>query len=248
MITYSFNHELMARISKVLDITVAEIARRCNIKQQVLNRYVRGEFVISVQALIEMCNSLRMPIYFFVSENDTHLLPAREEATVLPRNWHPITWDTEEVERCFGDGPRQIYWKDVAAAMDVTDQKAHNRLLLNRRLPTTDFLTACTKLQVSPYRFLIDPNRPNFNHKTKKKATYKGELVEMDKLRRELATMHTILDDLTEKYNQLLNDHRRLAQQVNVNIDTFSNSHLSIAAEPPTGYKFGQKENTRKEK
>ena len=66
---WSFNNQLFRRLPDVLDISGAEIARRCSLKQQVLNRYQNGGIVLSVQVLIKICNSLRMPAYYFVAED-----------------------------------------------------------------------------------------------------------------------------------------------------------------------------------
>lgn len=72
---WSFNIQLFSRLPHVLDINGTEIARRCGLRQQVLNRYITNESVVTIQVLIKLCNSIHMPIYFFVVENDKFVIP-----------------------------------------------------------------------------------------------------------------------------------------------------------------------------
>ena len=128
MTKWSFNMLLLSRLSDVLDISGAEIARRCGLTQQVLNRYMNGDIVLSVQVLMKICNAMRMPAYHFVSEDGSSVLPIREEATLPLDCWHPIEWDIQAVELTFGDGEGRIFWKDVAKVMDISSQKPHEPL------------------------------------------------------------------------------------------------------------------------
>ena len=230
---------LFSRISKVLDISEAEIARRCGMTQQALNRYTSADIMLSVQKLLVICNALRMPTYYFVSENNHHIVPNRETATVHPDHWHTITWDRQAVELTFGDGEGQIYWKDVAEAMGVTSQKPHDRFLLRKRFPINDFLQTCNKLNLSPFQFLIDPNR-NTTTKRKRGSTASagsgtGETVtpppspaSIAALCRKIDTLSETVTELTQKYQSLLRAHEALARRVQVNIQNVHNSHIGI--------------------
>lgn len=51
-----------------------------------------------------------------------------------------------------------------------------------------------------------------------------------------MQTIRQQADDLTKKYNDLLQAHNNLLHRINVNIEHFHDSHLSIAAEPMGEY------------
>lgn len=240
---WSFNILLFSRISKVLDISEAEIARRCGMTQQALNRYTSADITLSVQKLLMICNALRMPAYYFVSEGDRHIVPNRETATIPVGRWHPITWDKQAVELTFGDREGQIYWKDVAEAMGVSSQKPHDRFLLRKRFPINDFLQTCNKLNLSPFQFLVDPNRDT-TAKRKRGNTVPGGSASVETatpppctaniaaLCRKIDTLSEAVADLTQKYQSLLRAHEALARRVQVNIQNVHNSHIGINDKP----------------
>jgi transcriptional regulator with XRE-family HTH domain len=230
---WSFNEQLFNRLSEVLDISGAEIARRCGLTQQVLNRYMNSDIVLSVQVLMKICNALRMPAYFFVSENNNHVFPNRESATVALDHWHPIEWDALAVELTFGDGEGRIYWKDVAVAMNVSSQKPHERFLLRKRFPIDGFLMACSHFNISPFKFLIDRNR-----ECCKVRSRKNEPSDITELIRRIDTLNATVDDLTDKYNNLLRRHDALLERHNKLENEFRDyaglHHIDMAAENET--------------
>lgn len=242
---WSFNNQLFSKLSKVLQISEAEIARQCGLTQQVLNRYTKADIMPSVQVLLKICNALRMPAYYFVLQGSNYIIPERENATLPYDKWKPVTWDMQAVELTFGDGEGKIYWKDVAAVMGVTPQKPHERFLLRKRFPIDEFFVVCSHYSISPFRFLIDPN---IRDSTKRKGCDAERsiapppqsndplLADIADLRRQIAALSATVDNLTKKYNTLLKSHEALSRRVGVNIENINNSHLSIAAEPSTPY------------
>ena len=244
---WSFNSLLFSRLPDVLDISGAEIARRCGMKQQVFNRYTNQEVMLSVQILMTICNSLRMPIHFFVSEENSHVIPNRECATIPLDEWQPIRWNHDAVEKTFGDGGGRIYWKDVAEAMDVTEQKPHDRFKLKTRFPIDGFLTTCNELNISPFLFLIDNNRDKAKRRATKKATVPagspaGEAslrADVAALPKKLDGMNTTVAELTAKYNDLLQRHTALLDRHNRMEVQFNQyfgigTSIGMAAEPDT--------------
>lgn len=227
---WSFNDLLFSRLSDVLDISGTEIARRCGITQQVFSRYTTNEVVVSVQVLIKICNALRMPCYYFVSEDNNHVLPDRESATIVAAKWIPISWDSQAVEHTFGDGEGRIYWKDVAEAMGVSLQKPHDRFLLITRFPVNDFLTTCSHLNISPFRFLIDQNRDNGKQRNKRRVIpTPGLSVDITLLRQQIAELSKTTADLTDRYRALLDRQSRLERKVN---EFLKDNETFLAAEP----------------
>lgn len=239
MITWTFNKMLFTQLSDVLDISFAKIAERSNLKQPVLSRYVRGEIEVSVQVLIKICNSLRMPIYYFVSENGNHVIPNREYANLPLALWQPITWNHQAAELTFGDGEGKIYWKDVAAVMGVSSQKPHERFLLRKRFPIEGFLTTCTHYQISPFKFLVDPNREaGIQGSTSQGAaaprpsirrnTTNTGYVDFIALTHKLDDLNATVLDLTKKFESLLAAHEALISRVQMNIQDVNSNHLGF--------------------
>lgn len=233
MTKWSFNMLLLSRLSDVLDISGAEIARRCGLTQQVLNRYMNGDIVLSVQVLMKICNAMRMPAYHFVSEDGSSVLPIREEATLPLDCWHPIEWDIQAVELTFGDGEGRIFWKDVAKVMDISSQKPHERFLLRKRFPVDGFFTACSHYGISPFRFLIDPNRKGAKRQlpTPLRGGAGGGVSpsEIADLQRKLSDLSAIVDDLTSKFSALLERHNLLENRFRSSLG----DSLPLAADDP---------------
>ncbi len=220
---WSFNTPLFRRLSDVLDITGTEIARRCGLHQQVLSRYTTNETVVNIQVLLNLCNSLRMPIHYFVSRNNNFIIPNRENATIPLEDWKPVSWNYDAVERIFGDGNNRIKWKDVAVAMNASSQKPHERFCLKRRFKVTDFFTACNAFNLSPFLFLNDPNFHNTKQHKRPASSPPYEA-----LPHRINTLELEIADLKKKFATLLHNHEELAKRVQVNIQNVQNSHIGI--------------------
>lgn len=244
---WSFNFLLLRKLSDVLDISESEIARRCGMKQQVFNRYTNEEVMLSMGVLMKICNSLRMPAYYFVSEDNKHEIPNRECATIPLDYWQPISWDVQTVEQTFGIGAGRIHWKDVADAMGVTEQKPRGRFMMKTRFPVDDFLKTCNTLNLSPFLFLVDKNRDANRQKNgNRKATIpvasaagNNEALRADirELKRKLGDMNGTVEDITKKYDDLLRRHTALLDRHNelerrFN-DMFGYERIGMAADDP---------------
>lgn len=198
MKTWTFNLDLFLRMGDVLDISVSEIARRSGLHQPALNRYVQQEFVISVETLIKICNALRMPFRYFVTEDGVSIIPEREHATVPLGDWKQILWHGRDAERIFY--AQRLSWAKVAGAMGLRKgQTAKSRFIDGTRFPIDDFLLVCTKLQVSPWEFVTDGNLPAANRggATQRPArTVRQEPAEVKRLKDTIADLNARLDRL----------------------------------------------------
>lgn len=188
-----------------------------------------------VQALMQICNALRMPTRYFLSVNNRHVIPTRETATIEADRWKPITWSLDAVELTFGDGEEKIYWKDVASIMGLTPQKPHERFLLRTRFPINSFLLTCSHFNLSPFLFLKDENQPaDIGNAKRQTATSSPTPVKprtapsyaelshrVDMLERDLA-------DLKQKFTALLQDQQAFLRRMPVNIQDVHNSHIGI--------------------
>lgn len=241
MVKYSFNRLLLSKLPVVMDISISEIARRCDISQPVIYNYIKGGIELPLQTLIQICNALRIPSRLFISENNRHVIPTRETATIEADQWKPITWNTEAVELTFGDGVGKIYWKDVADVMGVTSQKPHDRFLLRTRFPINSFLHICSHYKLSPYLFLDDPNQPRRGAKEKRpmsnpsnsKQPKPNHAKSIDtptysELSRRVSSLEKDFAALNEKYDRLLHEHEELVKRVHVNIQNVQYSNIGI--------------------
>ena len=228
---WSFNMLLFSKLTEVLDISGTEIARRCGLKQPVLNRYMKGDFVLPVQILIQICNALRMPSRYFVSEDNHHILPNRETATVPYDHWHPIEWNHDAVELAFGDGEGRIFWKDVADVMGVSSQKPHDRFLLRKRFPVDGFLKVCNHFDIPPSKFLVDTNceEPKGRRQTVPPSPGTSFRTEIADLHRKITDLSATVDDLTSKFSALLERHNLLENRFR----TYLGDSLPLAADDP---------------
>ena len=236
---WTFNSLLFCRLSNVLDISITEIAKRVGIRQQVLNRYMKNENELPVQILIKLCNALRMPCYYFVSKDNNYEMPVREIATIASDQFRFIEWDNKMVEHTFGDGEGCIFWKDVAEVMGVTPQKPHDRLLLRTRFTVADFLEICNHFGLSPFSFLVDPNKTKGKGRKGGGSTKtQGDTTLLDDiaaLRREVHSLSDTVSELawkyqsmTDRYTDLLDAHKTLLKRFNEHIDE---SYIGIVAE-----------------
>lgn len=242
MVKYSFNQLLLSKLPVVMDISISEIARRCNIRQSVIYNYIKGSIELPLQTLIQICNTLRIPSRFFIAEDEHYIIPNRETATIESNEWEPITWNKEAVELTFGDGDGKIYWKDVADVMGVSSQRPHDRFLLRTRFPISSFLQICSHYKLSPYLFIDDPNQPRRGAKEKRPSTSNTYNSKQPKpnhakstdtptyseLSRRVSSLEKNFAALNEKYDRLLHEHEELVKRVHVNIQNVQYSNIGI--------------------
>ena len=241
MVKYSFNQLLLSKLPVVMDISISEIARRCNIRQSVIYNYIKGSIELPLQTLIQICNTLRIPSRFFIAEDEHYIIPNRETATIESNEWEPITWNKEAVELTFGDGDGKIYWKDVADVMGVSSQRPHDRFLLRTRFPINSFLYICSHYKLSPYLFIDDPNQPRRGAKEKRpmsnpsnsKQPKPNHAKSIDtptysELSRRVSLLEKNFAALNEKYDRLLHEHEELVKRVHVNIQNVQYSNIGI--------------------
>lgn len=239
---WCFNIELFDCLPDMFDTTVAKLAKRSGICQQTLNRYMLHEIRVSVQTIMSLCNALRMPVRYFVCKNEM-VIPERENASIPADIFREIVWDLEAVERTFGDGPDKIFWKDAAAAMNVTSQKSHKRFRLETRFPMDDFLLACTNLQISPFKFLVDTNgtgakvqKSVARRTTASTRENEAVLKEVAAIRQEMETVKAKIDILAKRFDDLLAAHNTFAHRIGIAFNGVSDSNINIAAESDAEY------------
>lgn len=235
MVKWSFNSLLLSKLTDVLDLSGNEIANRCKLSQTALYHYMKGEVEMPVQALMQICNALRMPTRFFLSVNDRHVIPTRETATIEADRWKPIRWSLDAVELTFGDGEEKIFWKDVASIMGLTPQKPHERFLLRTRFPINSFLLTCSHFNLSPFLFLKDENQPADIDKAKRQTATSSSTPAKPRtapsyaeLSQRVDMLEHDIDELKEKLSELLRNQETFLRRMPVNIQDVHNSHIGI--------------------
>lgn len=227
MSKWIFNNILLGKLSAVLDISVTEIAKRSGMNQPVLYHIIKGDTEMPVKNLIVLCNALRIPSRYFISKNNSYIIPTRETITIEADSWIPITWNRNEVEHVFGYGKKQINWKDVAKVMHLTSQKPHERFLLHTRFPIGSFLDTCSHYNLSPFLFLNDSN--NLIDKSSKSLIIEKEVQASPsnaELARKIDTLEKEISELQRKYEVVLNRLKTISDKEDIN-------YGGIAAETP---------------
>lgn len=156
---YCVNTLLVKKLSSILELSGTDIANRCGIWPATLNRYLSGRQQLPIDVLIQLCNKMRIPIYYFISINGTSIIPTREQLTITADKFKQIRWDHEVVESTFGEHSDQIHWADVAASIGIGRKVPHEMFRLKRRFTLTRLMDICNALQLDPFQFLVDPNR-----------------------------------------------------------------------------------------
>lgn len=221
---WSFNMLLLSKLTDVMSLSCSEIARRCEVNQSALFHYIRGDYELPVQVLIQLCNGLRMPSLYFISVDGRHVIPNRETATIQADRWQMVEWNEKAVGKTFGNGKGLINWKDVAVVMGVSNYKPHERFLLHTRFPINSFLQTCTYYNISPYTFLVDTNSiPSLDVGKRRKLKEKKHsppLSSYAEMSKKMDFLEQGIADLRKKYDDLLRKHEILERRVNSNIQS----------------------------
>lgn len=249
MHTISFNNSLLTCLPDLLGVSVNKLAADSGLQPMTLGRFINRGDIISVQLLLKLCNAIRVPISYFFSEGDTRIIPEREHATIPASIFQPAAWDLSTVERTFGDQHGQIFWKDIAATMHVSDQKGHERFALRVRLPVTDFIAVCNAYHLHPSHFFINFEQPSVpgsalgrnatsppKRQPSRSPIPSTLLADIDALRHDLSSALEEIALLRKEIHTLRAAHDTLERRVGVNIEHIQDSHLSIVAEPTSDY------------
>ena len=198
MRNWKFDYDSFRVLDDIAGYSFAKIAKMSGIPQQAISRYVIGEYDLPLQILIKICNSIRLPIHYLIIEEDKQRTLNREDIVPMDK-WKPVYFDSNGAEYIFTS--HGIQWKDVGEAMGVAQMNAKKRFVAGRRFPVNDFVKTCNKIKLSPFLFLIDPNRKVAK---KSKAQVSEEAMEkIEQLTNALADLQIKYKDLEEKLQRL---------------------------------------------
>lgn len=226
---WKFDENLFRVLDDITGYSFNRIAQLSGIQQQAISRYVTGDYALPLQILIKICNAIRFPIYYLIKEDDSlndvgrHLLIAKED-------WKPVYFSGQASEHIFST--KGINWKDVGEAMGMAQMNAKKRFLGERRFPVNDFIQTCNRLNLSPFLFLIDPNR-----KPAKRSSKGAE----DEILTRIDTLQNTLAALQQKYDLLAEQMRKLQEDKASTTRRYADDGIFMAAEQETIFKTNKK-------
>lgn len=247
MKNYHLNTQLLATLPRVLRMTHAEVSLASGIPSTTWYRIVGQPNVVTVQQLLALSNSLCIPIRKFFYLGNTLVIGKREDYLILEK-YKPCSYNTDAVRRCAGPGTATS-WRKVAKAIGMHWTSAEASIMAKRPLPVVRLLDFCNAFQFDLFDFLIDNNINPRRKQTDNTAGYQMGTdlhKEIAELRDDIQALSATVQELAEKYRNLLDAHDRLAKRVNINsinIQNFTHSYIGIAAEETSGY-IADKERT----
>lgn len=164
MTAYNVNSLLLKKLSNIINISGTQMANMCCIWPSTLNRYLSGQKPITIEALVQLCNKLRIPAWYFITIDGTALFPPKEQLVLPADTFQPVRWATERVDEIFGERKGQIHWAEVAESIGVFPNKPSPWFHGKVRFTLQRYLEICEGIQLDPFLLLDDPNRPENLH------------------------------------------------------------------------------------
>ena len=220
MKSWKFDEDLFRTLDDITGYSFSKIAHLSGIPQQAISRYVTGDYDLPLQILIKICNAIRFPIHYLIIEDGDNKCDIGRHTLVAKEDWKPVYFSGQACAHIFTS--KGIQWKDVGEAMGMAQMNAKKRFLGERRFPVNDFIYTCNRLNLSPFLFLIDPNKP---------ARRTGKAAESDTLER-IETLTNALAALQLKYDQLAEQMRKLQKDKERTPVRYVDDGILMAAEP----------------
>lgn len=220
------NSKLVSSLGDIIRTPASEMIAITVTNRSTWYRIMNQPEIITVQQLIAIANGLHIPVRRFFTSGKTDVVGKKDDYVIDP--YLPCHYDAEVLQEIVSKRPSAT-WKQAAKATGMSRDNLRNSLLAIRRTPVTRFLAVCSAFQVDPFSILCDPN-PRQKGRSKGDEEIREEILS---LRKEILALSKSIDELTKKYEALLADHQELDKRVNVNsvnIQNFTDSHLSIAA------------------
>ena len=159
---YSLNLHLIRNLDNVLGLKIYELRERSNLNRATWDRLRANEKELTMEELLMLSNSLRIPVHHFISMDETCIMLDKSQY-VLPRATYKTCWyDFEAVQKVFGNGRGRLTWARAGKVMNVIAQTMSNRF--NPRdgkltsLTAAFFLESCNRLGINADMLLHDPN------------------------------------------------------------------------------------------
>lgn len=198
------NKHLISNLDDILHIPAADLKKIASFSRATYYRIKEDPSSITVQQLLSFANGLHIPVKKFFSTGETEGIGQREDYITEP--FLPCYYD-ESVLQEVVDNKQEATWKLAAKETGITRSNLRNSLLAVTRTPVVRFLKVCNIFETDPFKVLIDPNRG-----TKRKNVTPNDF---HILRIEINALNKKIDDLSEKYQRLLDRHNELESFIN---------------------------------
>ena len=194
------NPRLISSLSSVLHMSAGEILHVTGISSTTWYRIMSNPETITIQQLLAIANSLQIPVKRFFYKDGTCFIGQRSDYVTSP--YLECYYDADALQGFVAD-TSSATWKQTAEIVGVTRDNLRNSLLAVRRTPVTRFLQVCNIFGINPFTVLIDPNSDTNGQHPYNRNSVKSVAVEIKTLRNDVARLSGMVDDLTQKYNEL---------------------------------------------
>ena len=221
-----FNEKTWKQLAKVLRKSQPEVINEVGIAQSTWYSILNRPSDISVKNLLKVSNRLHIPVRRFFSTGSTEVIGRREDYILEPYaecDYNGGRLRSIILSRC-------ISWQEVARVVEMDRNRVRDSIM-SMSTPVSRLILICNTYDIDLFEVLIDPN-PDIKIKKARKAP----LPETAVMQREIQELCRTVEKLQQEVSTLQEEYKALAYRVSVNIDTFNNSHLSIAAEPEPEY------------
>lgn len=220
------NTAFIENLSDILSMPVTKIMEKSGIVISTWYNIQQHVESISVQQLLAIANGLHIPVKrFFDDADDPVKMVGRREDYVVA-NYQECYYDGATLNKLVNI---HASWQQVASSIGMSPQRLRDSLLSVSRTPLSRFLEVCDLLQIDPFEILVDPNsdRKKTTSPRSQKSVVQLEM-DMNRVKEEVRGLHETIDNLKEKYDDLLEAHKCLLCRFNEHIE---NSMAKKAAE-----------------
>ena len=215
------NIKLIHHICDVLEKSVPVLIDESGINRNTWYSIVKDPERITVQQLLAISNSQKVPVRRFFSEGKTDVIERRVD--YIADDFVPCSYDRNAMQNVFDSRP-DVTWTQAANAVNMSRDSFRQSLLGITRTPVVRFLKVCTDFDIDPFSILIDNNK---KPKDSAQPVTKTLQSEIDRLKKQVDALSADFARLEKEHATLIEEHKRILQQL-YRHDTFD-----LAAEEP---------------
>lgn len=211
---WKLNEELIKRLYDVTRIPVASMIQRTGIPRSTWYSIMGSPSGISIQQLLSISNGLQIPVRKFFYQGDTFCIGRCDD--YVTDDYMTCYYDDAAL-RALVEDSRSATWQKAADMVGMSRSRLRDSLLAVSRTPVKRYLVVCSIFDINPFTILIDPNPDS---QSRKRCTKPSS--EITELRDQIATLTGRVDQLTERYQKLLDAHNFLVRRVNQQLSSMS--------------------------
>lgn len=221
------NIKLISSLGSVLRMSAAEMIDAVSIPTATWYRLMKAPADITIQQLLSIANGLHIPVRHFFSTDAVDVIGHRDDYVIEP--YEPCCYNSDVLLNIISSSPEKT-WKQAAEIAGMVPFRLKDSLLAFTRTPVTRFLIVCEAFCIDPFTVISDPNTQTSEKgehtKTKNDITI---LREINSLRQDVRHLTSMIEDMSQKYDNLLFSHKLLLEHLNKNNQQPT---IGIAAEP----------------